>query len=87
MKARVFVLCLLLALVFLAIGCDSGIDENSYKYKIYVDSGGSKDHILYSDGFDIDGYGFLTVDNPKVIGESQVRRAICSPGTYFILEK
>lgn len=87
MKTRIVVFCLLLALVFFALGCGSGIDEDSYKYKIYVASGGSQNHILYSDDFHIDERGFLTVVNPKVPGESQVGRVICSPGTYFILER
>ena len=87
MKARIVVFCLLLAFVFFILGCDSRINENSYKYKIYVASGGGQNHILYSDDFHIDEHGFLTVVNPKVLGESQVSRVICSPGTYFILER
>ena len=84
---RICVFCLLLVLVFLIIGCNSGINENDYKYKIYIDSGGIQKHILYSDNLQIDTFGFLTVNNPKVLGESQMSRAICSPGTYFILER
>ena len=87
MKRRIIVFCLLLALVFFILGCNCGIDEDSYKYKIYVASGGNSNHVLYSNDFKIDDYGFLTVINPKVPGESEVGRAICSPGTYFILER
>ena len=86
MKRRIIVFCLLLALVFCIIGC-GGIDEDSYKYKIYVASGGDSKHILYSNDFKIDEHGFLTVVDPKVPGEPKVGRAICSPGTYFILER
>ena len=86
MKRRIIVFSLLLLLVFLIIGC-SGIDKDSYRYKIYVDSGGDSNHTLYSNDFNIDEHGFLTVLNPEVPGESEVGRAICSPGTYFILER
>ncbi len=87
MKAMIVIFCFLLVLVFFILGCDSGINENSYHYKIYVSSGGAQNHILYSDDFHIDEHGFLTVVNPKVPGESKVGRVICSPGTYFILER
>ena len=86
MKKRIIVFCLLLALVFFISGC-RGLDEASYKYKIYVASGGDGDHVLYSNDFKIDEHGFLTLVNPKIPGESEVGRAICSPGTYFILER
>ena len=87
MKRRIIVFCLLLALVFFIPGCNCGINKDSYRYKIYVASGGSSKHILYSNDFKIDEHGFLTVVNPEVSGESEVGRAICSPGTYFILER
>ncbi len=86
MKRRIIILCFLSVLVFSIVGC-GGIDKDSYKYKIYVASGGDSNHILYSNDFHIDEHGFLTVVNPKVPGESDVGRAICSPGTYFILER
>jgi hypothetical protein len=70
-----------------SIGCGIGIGKSSYKYKIFVDTGGIRNHILYSDSFDIDTHGFLIVTSPKVRGESHVGRVICSPGTYFILER
>jgi hypothetical protein len=87
MKGRIIVFCLLLAIVFFILGCNSGINEDSYKYKIYIASGDNSDHTLYSNDFNIDERGFLTVVNPEVPGESKVIRAICSPGTYFILER
>ena len=87
MNRRIIVFYLLLVLVFLTLGCNCGINEDSYKYKIYISSGGNSKHTLYSNDFNIDENGFLTVVNPKIPGESKVGRAICSPGTYFILER
>ena len=84
---RIIIFCLLLALVLFILGCSCGINEDSYKYKIYVASGGDSNHIMYSNDFKIDEHGFLTVLNPEVPGEAEVNRAICSPGTYFILER
>jgi hypothetical protein len=87
MKARIVVFCFLLILILFILGCNSAVNEISYKYKIYVGSGGIQNHVVYSDDFTIDANGFLTVVNPKVMGESRVGRVICSPGTYFILER
>ncbi len=87
MKARIIVCCLLLVYTSFITGCGISREKSSYKYKIYVDTGGICSHVLYSDSFNIDAYGFLTVESPKVAGESGVDQVICSPGTYFILEK
>ena len=83
MKKRTALLCLLLLLLVLTLGCGTA----DYKYKIYVDSGGVRNYIMYADSFNIDQYGFLTVSNPRVRWESHVSRAICAPGTYYILER
>ena len=84
MTKKIVFFCLLTVLVSGILGCGSGTAE---KFKIYVDTGGNQNYIMYSNDFHIDEHGFLTVPNPSIIGESNIKRAICSPGTYFIIER
>jgi len=87
MKTWIVAFCLLFILAISNLGCQSTVNEYDYKYKIYVGSGGIQSHIVYSDNFIIDANGFLTAFNPHVSGEPQLSRAVCSPGTYLILER